>query len=119
MATKVNAGTPKGRSLIKSLAKTMKAILTPPNVKEQRVATNIVIENTPSDDAPILTIQRISDAPEIIHTRDPTAKKKLITMAHIHRRQTQNNTPGALTKITQAAPALIQPDPCPTTTGKQ
>ncbi len=66
--------------------------------------------NPPSDNAPILTIQQISDAPSITQTRDPTAKQNLITAARIHHRQTQNNTPGALPKITQAAPALIQPD---------
>ena len=59
------------------------------------------------------------DAPEIMQARDPTAKRNLITTAHIHQRKTQNNTPGALPKITQAQPALIQPDPSQTTTEKR
>ena len=112
------AGTPKGRHLIKSLAMAIKVILTP-IAEEQRVATDIVNGRHPSDPAPIMTKQQILDAQEIIQTRNPTAMRNLITMACIHQRQTQNNTPGALPKITQAQPALIQPDPCQTTTDKQ
>jgi hypothetical protein len=78
------AGTPKGHHLIKSLATAIKAILTPTNAEEQRMATNIVIGRPPSEDAPIVTIQQISDAPEIMQTRDPTAKCNLITTICIH-----------------------------------
>ena len=99
-ATVTAAGTPKGPRLIKSLATAIKAIITPTNTEEQRVATNIVIGRPPSEDAPIVTIQQISDALEVMQTRDPTAKQNLITMACINQRQTQNNTPGALPKIT-------------------
>ena len=118
-ATEIATGTPKGRRLIKSLTKAIKAILMPPNAEEQRVATNIVIESPPSDDAPILTILQVWDALAIMQTRDPMVKHNLITTACIHRRQTRNNTPGALPKITRAEPALIQPDPRPTTTETQ
>jgi len=96
---KIATGIPKGRRLIKSLADAIKAILAPPNEEEQRVATDLVIESPTRDDAPIWTILRISDAPAIMQVRDPTAKRKLIATVCIHRRQTRNNTPGALPKI--------------------
>jgi hypothetical protein len=109
--TKLAAGTTKGRRLIKSLGKAIKAILAPPNEEEQRVT-----ENPMSENAPIRMIQRISDAPAILQTRDPTAKRNLIKTARLHRRQTRTNTPGALPQITRTVPALIQPDgPTPTT----
>jgi hypothetical protein len=111
--TKIAAGTPKEKRLIKSLANAIKAILAPPNEEEQRVATDVVIESPTRDDAPIWTIPRISDAPTIMQTRDPLAKQNLITTARIHCRQTRNNTPEDLPKITRAAPALIQPVPSP------
>ena len=113
--TKIAAGTTKGQRLFKSLGKAIKAILAPPNEEEQRVTNDDVIESPTSENAPIGTIPRISDAPAIMHTRDPTAKRNLITTARIHRRQTRNNTLGALPRITRTDPALIQPD-CPTPT---
>jgi hypothetical protein len=114
-ATETAAGTTNGQRLIKRLARAIKAILTPPNGEEQRVANNDVIERPPSEDAHIGTIPRISEAPAIMQTRDPTAKRNLITTARIHRQQTQNNTPGALPRITRTEPTLIQPDqPTPT-----
>jgi hypothetical protein len=113
--TETAAGTTNGRRLIKSLARAIKAILTPPNGEEQRVANNDVIERPPSEDAPIRTIPRISEAPAIMQTRDPMAKRNLITTARIHRRQTRNNTPGALPRIRRMEPTLIQPEqPTPT-----
>ncbi len=110
-ATVKAAGTPKGNRLIKSLATVINAILPPANTEEQRVATNIVIGRPLSEDTPIVMIQRILDAPEIMQKRDPSAKCNLITTACIHQRQTQNNTPGALPKFSPAKPALIQPEP--------
>ena len=103
-ATVTAAGTPKGRRLIKSLTTAINTILMPTHAEEQRqrVATIIVIGRPPSDNAPIVMIQGILDAPEIMKIRDPTAKRNLITTTQIHRHQTRNNTPGALSKITQA-----------------
>ncbi len=80
---------------------------------EQRVDTETVRDREQSVEAPIVTIQRILDAPAIMHTRDPTAKRNLINTACIHRRQTRHNTPGALPKITRDAQAFIEPDPRP------
>ena len=113
--TKFAAGTTKGRNLIKSLGKAITAILAPPHEEEQRVGTKIVRASEPGDEAPIVTIQRITDSPAIMHTRDPTAKHNLINTARINRRQTRNNIPGALPKITRDAPAFIEPDPRPNT----
>ena len=98
--TKLATGTTKGRCLIKHLAKTIKTILSPPTVEEQRVDTEIVRESEPGEEAPIVTIERITDAPAIMQTRDPTAKGNLINMACIHCRQMHHNTPGALPQIT-------------------
>jgi hypothetical protein len=84
-------------------------------VEEQRVGTEMLRESVPEDKAPIVTIQRITDAPAIMQTRDPTAKRNLINTPRIHRRKTRHNTPGTLPKITRDAPAFIEPDPWPTT----
>jgi hypothetical protein len=64
MAMATAAGTTKGCHLIKSFATAIKAIITPTTVEEQRVATDIGIEISNSQEAPIVTIQQISDAHE-------------------------------------------------------
>ncbi len=56
------------------------------------------------DDTPIITIPRITNAPAIIQSRNPTAKQALKTMPRIHRHDTQNNTPGALPLVTKKRP---------------
>jgi hypothetical protein len=117
--TKFAAGTPKGRRLIKSLGKAIKSILTPPNEEEQRVSNEMLRESVTEDDAPIVTIQRITEAPAIMKTRDPTAKRNLINTARIHSRTTRNNTPGALPRITRDVPACIEPEPQTPTTEKR
>ncbi len=53
------------------------------------------------DDTPILTIPRITDAPAIMQSRNPTAKHMLKNNPRVHRRVTRNNTPGALPLITR------------------
>jgi hypothetical protein len=68
---------------------------------EQRVARETqqrVLDNTP-----ILTIPRITDAPPIMQSRNPTAKRRLKENPRIHRRVTRNNTPGGLPMITRRA----------------
>ena len=82
--TATAAKTTKGCRLIKSLATAINAILTPTNAEEQRVATNSGMEIPNRQEAPIVRIQQISDAPEIMQVRDPTAKQNLITTACIH-----------------------------------
>jgi hypothetical protein len=55
-------------------------------------------------DTPILTIPQITDAPNIMQLRNPTAKRKLKKTARLHRRVTRNNTPGIV-----PVPTLIEP----------
>jgi hypothetical protein len=75
-------------------------ILTPPPILpasalEQRVKQRVhteqqrVINNTP-----IVPIQRISNAPEIMAPRNPMAKWSLKMIPRAHQHQTRNNTPG-------------------------
>jgi hypothetical protein len=53
------------------------------------------------DDTPIITIKRITNAPPIMQARNPTAKRQLKNTPRVHRRQTRNNTPGAVPLITR------------------
>ncbi len=62
--------------------------------KEQRVI----------DDTPILTIPGITDAPNIMQSQNPTAKRALKKTARLHRQVTRNNTPGIV-----PVPTLIEP----------
>ncbi len=48
------------------------------------------------DASPILTVPRITDAPGIMESRNPTAKRALKDTPRLHRRVTRNNTPGAV-----------------------
>ena len=78
------------------------------------MATDISIEIPNSQETPIVKMQRISDAPEIMQMRDPMAKQNLITTARIHQRQTQNNrtrsSPKIYTSSTSIDPARSKPD---------
>jgi hypothetical protein len=58
------------------------------------------------DDAPIITIKRITDAPPIMQAQNPTAKRQLKNAPRIHRRQTRNNTPGAVPLISRIEPVI-------------
>ena len=71
----------------------------------------VVTQRANDDRAPELT--RISDAPAIMHARDPTSKRNLIKNTHTHQRLTRNNTPGAVPAIQRVAPALILPNKQP------
>ncbi len=53
------------------------------------------------DDTPILTIPRITNAPAMVQSRNPMAKRMLKNNPSVHRRVTQHNTPGALPLITR------------------
>ena len=94
--------TTKGRRLLNLLRQRIDTILHPPlPIDEQRVDDERrEAEQRVIDDAPILTIQRISDAPAIMEARNPTAKRALKNTPRLHRRVTRNNTPGIL-PITQ------------------
>ncbi len=117
MTTGIAAKTHKGRTLIKSLGKVIKAILTPPSANKQRVDNSIREVATQRKTEDIVPITRISDAPAIMKERDPTAKRNLIKDTRTHQRITRNNTPGAVPAIKRVAPALILSDtrPAPAT----
>jgi hypothetical protein len=85
--TKIAATTPQGRACIKNLQANIIKILDPEatNDGEQRVR---MIENERQqrviDDTPITTIQRITDAPPIMTSRNPTAKRHLKNTLQMH-----------------------------------
>jgi hypothetical protein len=62
--------------------------------EEQRVINN----------TPILTIPQITDTPNIMQSRNPTAKRALKKTARHHRQVTRNITPGIV-----PVPTLIEP----------
>ena len=88
--------TTKGRRLLKLLQQRIDSIIhPPPPVDEQRVAADEREEiQRVIDEAPILTIPRITDAPSIIDARNPTTKRALKSTPRLHRRTTRNNKPG-------------------------
>jgi hypothetical protein len=86
-----------------------KILAPPPTVEEQRVqdARTQAIrkeEQRVINDTLILIIPRITDAPNIMQSRNPTAKRALKKTARLHRRVTRNNTPGIV-----PVPILIEP----------
>ena len=113
------SSTPKGRRILSLLRDRIAALLAPPPTdEEQRVAreTQRLIadsvrerEQRVIDDSPILTIPRITDAPKIMHSRNPTAKRTLKVTPRVHRRVTRNNTPGVI--ATPVIPAPYVPIP--------
>ena len=104
--------TTKGRSLLRLLALCVKNIFNPPPVaEEQRVeaerqAQECEAEQRVIDEAPILTEHCITNAPLIMLTWNPTAKRVLKTTKRLHRRITCNNTPGIV-----PLPVVINPVP--------
>jgi hypothetical protein len=91
-------------------------------VEEQRVeaecrAQEREAEQRVIDEAPILTVPCITNAPPIMLTWNPTAKRVLKTTKRLHRRTTRNNTPGIV-----PLPVVIHPIPsvnAPTTQARQ
>jgi hypothetical protein len=98
--------TPRGHRLIKILQNKIKQIMEPPAIltdqevteQEQRVRMQQqrVIEKTP-----ILTISHITNAPPIMQSQNPTAKRALKDTPHLHWQVTRNNTPGVIPAIKQ------------------
>ncbi len=58
-----------------------------------------VIDNTPIITVPM--VPRITNAPPILQSRNPTAKRTLKDTPCVHQRVTQNNTPGGIPKISR------------------
>ncbi len=77
--------TPKGWCLLKLLGTRIKSLHHPPHIsEEQRVIAERQheareAEQRVMDDSPIITIPRITDAPPVMLTRNPTAKRTLRT----------------------------------------
>jgi hypothetical protein len=79
--------TPKGRRLLKLLGQRIDNLLTPPSiVAPQRVTTTVQSEDEQRvmDDYPIITVPRITDAPPIMQSRNPTAKRSLMQTPRMH-----------------------------------
>jgi len=107
--------TPKGRRLLKLLRTRINTILDPPPISdEQRVRLDQQQEAREEeqrviDESPILTLPRITDAPPIILTRNPTAQRNLRTTPRLHRCVTRNNLPGVSTQATIIEPIPVIP----------
>ncbi len=85
-----------GQNMIKVLQAHLNALIKPvPNPPEQRV----IVEDTPPPNKE--SIQRVSQAPAIMKTRDPRAKCNLILTKRSHGWKTRNNTPGYIPAITR------------------
>ena len=97
----------------------IKDILNSPTGGEQRVDNDNGNKEPPGVYVAMLPKPKISEAPAIMHTRDPMAKRNLITTARTHRRITGNNTREAVPAIQRVAPVLILPDTGPTTAKRQ
>jgi len=106
MTTGIAAHMHKGRTLTKALGKAIKAILNPPDAREQRVDNSIREVETPRANEDIAPKTRFSDAPAIMKAHDMTTKRNLIKDTRTHRQITRNNTPGAVPAIQRIAVRL-------------
>jgi hypothetical protein len=103
--------TPKGRRLLKLLSTRIDGLLHPTATSEQRVddecqrATREA-EQRVIEASPIITIPRLTDAPPVMITRNPTTKCILRNTPRLHYRITRNNTPGIL-----PVPNMLPPTP--------
>jgi hypothetical protein len=104
--------TTKGRRLLRLHALRVKNLLNPPPMeKEHRVAAERLAqereaEQRLNDEAHILTVPRITNAPPIMLTRNPMAKRVLKTTKRLDQRITCNNIPGIVLQ-----PVVIDPVP--------
>jgi len=97
--------------LIKQLQSNITKILNPSIEHDEEQRVRIIKQEQQQrviDDTPIVTIPRITNAPPIMHAHNLTAKRHLKNTPHIHRRQTQNNTPGAVPLISRNKQPNIQ-----------
>ncbi len=98
--TAIASATDKGKWLIKILQSKIEDIHHPPALANTTQAEQ-------RDETPILTIPRITDTPPIMQARNPTVKRVLKNTLRIHRRLTQNNTPGSVPLIRRVYPILV------------
>jgi hypothetical protein len=98
--------TPRGRRIIKILQNKIKQIVEPPSIlteqevteQEQKVRMQ---QQRVSDTTPILTIPRITNAPPIMQSWNPMAKRALKDTPRLHWQVMRNNTPGMVPAIKQ------------------
>ncbi len=108
--------TPKGRRLLKLLSSRIDGLLHPtastsePRVNDECQRATHEAEQRVIDDSPIITILRLTDAPPVMITRNPTAKGILRNTPRLHHHITRNNTPGIF-----PVPNMVPPTPTPTT----
>jgi hypothetical protein len=104
--------TPKGKRLLRYLTQKIDDLLHPaPPCNEQRVTNEETtaqrkVEQRVIDNAPIITIPRITTLPPIGTLNNPTAKRVLQVTKRLHQRVTRNNTPSIV-----PLPALVIPIP--------
>jgi hypothetical protein len=78
--TTKSATTPKGKALFKNLPTHLDAlIMPPPAMAELRVPASM-----PTVPNPQMELQRVSNSPAIMQTRDPTATRNLIKTKRMH-----------------------------------
>ncbi len=73
------------------------------------------VEQRVIDDTPIITITRLTDAPAIIESRNPTAKQALKNTPRLHLRVTRNNTPGIFLIKPLSQVPIVPTAPCRST----
>ena len=111
----IAGATTKSRRLLKLLQAHIGNILTPkpppPPVHleptlEQRVQAE---QQRVIDESPIITIPRITDAPGIMTSCNPTTKRNIKAKLLVHRRVTRNNTPGGVLLIARCKlPTIVE-----------
>ena len=95
--------------------KGIKIILDPPPVSnEQRVRLDQQQvareeEQRVIDESPIITLPRLTNAPPVLPTRNPTAKQDLQTTPRLHRHVMCNNLPGISDPATVIDPVPVIP----------
>ena len=96
----------KGCTFIQRLKLAIDGILKKDMDTDQRVQMSSVKVHTGID----RPIQQITEVPAIMKTRDPTAKRNLVTTTRTHQWRTRNNTPGSVPAITRATSPVIPPN---------
>jgi hypothetical protein len=102
--TRIAAQTQQGRRVLQQLQTNLTNIINPSTAQTEEQRVRLLEQERQQrviDDTPIITIPRITDAQPIMQSRNPTAKRNLKQTPRIHRRQTRNNTPGAVPPITK------------------
>ncbi len=98
-STAIASAAPKGQQLIKLLQHNITKVLNPSNIlEEQRVNEQMINKEQQRviDDIMILTVPCMTDAPWMMQSQNPTAKRALTATPRLHQHVTWNNMPGAV-----------------------